>query len=823
MKRVIIIALIIVIIILAALVAIPVFFKQNVLDYAKNALNKQLNAKIEVADLKLSLFREFPKLSLELKGLLITGEESFQNDTLFSAQTLRATTNLKSLFSPSDMQISEILLNKAKIHLIVAESGEANWDLVADGESGETEAKANESDDSFNLQLDKVEIRDAVLQYDDPAAGLEVVLEDIDLDISGEMFGSISQLKTTGSVNNFTLQYGGVNYIDNTTLDLQTLLDVDFDKMLFTIAENELLVNRLPLELSGNFEMPGDTIYIDLGLATKTSDFENFLALVPPVYEDDMKDIKTTGEATISGTIKGFYFDEDYPEVKLRAKVDNGNLRYADMPEEIKNIRASIDVTKPQGVLDKMLIKVSDAHAEVRNNPVDFLLTISDPVSDPYFDATLVGKINLSHLKNALPLDSVNMSGIIDANVMAQGRYSAIEKEEYQNIKSDGAVLLNNFVYQSPELTKEIIIPQGKLDFSPQNINLSQFKMLIGQSDFSLSGTVSGHLAYLFSKGTLKGDLRLDSKHVNLNELLRLQLDEEVVGTEENVALAFDIPPRVNFSLRSDIKTAVINRIPISNITGIIKAENEKLTLDNLDMNLLDGKLKMNGSYQNTPEDQPLFDFGLDISRIDIPTMYRTLSGIRKMMPMAGSSTGKISSDLGIKGRLTPQLELIPSSIDGSGTFSTANLEIVDSPVFNQLSGILKKEKLRNVKVDDFMAHININDGNLLLKPFKTKVIGQEATIEGSLNVENLIDMRLDFMVERNVFGPDIQKVLAVIPGNEKITVLPAGVNITGPVGEPKVSPDLSKTTKAIADATKGELKDSLDKLGKGILKMFEK
>ncbi len=824
MKKIITIVLIVVVVIVAALVAIPVFFKQDILDYAKTTLNKQLNAKVEVADLKLSLFREFPKLSLELRELSVTGgKDQFANDTLFSAAVLRTAVNVKTLFNPSDMQISEIVLDKAHIHLIAAEDGTANWELGSDQEVATSEDA--ESANDFRLQLDKIEIRDAVLKYDDIATNMYVLLDDIDFDISGEMYGTVSQLNTDGSVGNFSLDYDGTKYIANTTLGLKTLLNADFDKMAFTIAENELLINRLPLELSGIVAMPNDSVQIDLELTTKNSDFENFLALVPPVYEEYLKDIKTTGTATIKGVVKGYYFEEDYPAINLQAKVADGNFQYSEMPEDIKNIRALIDIAKPQGDLDKMKIKVSDAHAEIRNNPMDLLLTLSNPVSDPYFDAALVGKVNLSHLKNTLPMDSVDMSGVIDANIMAQGRFSAIEKEEYQKIKSDGAVLLNNFVYKSPTLTKEIVIPEGRLDFSPKKIDLSQFKVLIGQSDFNLSGNVSDYLAYLFSEGTLNGDLQLDSKHADLNELLRLQVSEDEVEpeNEEDAVLAFDIPPRINFKLRSDIKSAVINRIPIRDIKGLIKAENEKLSLENLDMSLLEGKLTMNGSYQNTPENQPLFDFGIDLSKIDIPAMYNTLTGVRKMVPMAGSSTGKISSDLGLKGRLSPQLGLIATSIDGKGTFSTNNLEIVDSPVFNQLSGILKKEKLRNIKVDDFMANINIEDGNLLLKPFTTKVIGQETTVQGSLNTDNMIDMRLDFMVQRDAFGPDIQKVLGVIPGNEKIKVLPAGVNINGPVGEPKVSPDLSKTTKAITDATKDDVKNSLDKLGKGILKMFEK
>jgi len=38
--------------------------------------------------------------------------------------------------------------------------------------------------------------------------------------------------------------------------------------------------------------MPSDSTFFNLAFQTKSSDFENFLALVPPDYEDDLKDIK---------------------------------------------------------------------------------------------------------------------------------------------------------------------------------------------------------------------------------------------------------------------------------------------------------------------------------------------------------------------------------------------------------------------------------------------------------------------------------------------------------------------------------------------------
>ncbi|MCY1722389.1 AsmA family protein [Prolixibacteraceae bacterium Z1-6] len=836
MKKIIVIILVILVILIGALLAIPIFFKQNLIDVAKNTMNQQLNAEVEFADLKISLFRNFPQATVEFKDVLIKGKGEFKSDTLLNVALVRTKMDLSSLFKKSEMSIEEIILEKPIVNLLVAESGNVNWDVAPAEEPKPAAVKSSGSEtDEFQLQLEKIEIKNARLKYNDKEAQMKMEFSDVNFDVSGSMYGNSTQLKTDGSVEDFSLTYGNVNYISKTRLGVHTMLNVDFDQLKFTITENELLINRLPLELSGSIEMPGDTIGIDLQLKTKESDFENFLALVPPVYESYLKDIVTTGSASISGGVSGFYFGDNYPVIDLKMLVADGNFQYADLPEKIKNITADVSVTKPQGDFDLTQIKVNEAHAEIRNNPVDLTLKVLNPVSDPYFDGVFIGKINLSHLKDALPIDSVDISGVIDANLFAKGNYSDVEAEAYDKIKSDGIVLLDNFIYESPDLTQKIIVPKGQLDFSPESINLRAFNMNIGRSDFRLTGKVSNYLNYFLKDGVLKGNLQLNSQMVNLNELLRLQVekDEEIAAssaaqntategeTVEEAVLAFDVPDHVDITFNSDIKMAVFDRLPITNIKGSIRAVNKKLLLDNMNMNMLDGELKMNGSYQNTPNNQPLFDLGFDISSFDIPLMYQTLSGVRSIMPVASNSTGQLSSTLGMKGRLSPQFKLIPSTANGTGMLNTKNLELKDSPIFNQLGGILKKEKLRNVKVDDFKANFTVQDGNLVLKPFTTRVIGQETQITGSLSAESLLDMRFDFNVERELFGSDIQKILSVIPGNQNISMLPAGVLIKGPVGGPKVSMDLSATQKAVTEATKDDLKKTIDKLGQGLKKLF--
>jgi hypothetical protein len=824
-----------VVLLIAALAAIPLFFKGTLMEKTKTTINKNVNAEVEFADLKISLLRNFPKLSLELTDVTVTGSGEFQSDTLMVIPSMQATTPLGNLIGGGQIGIEEIILTSPQLNLMVNDSGNANWDIAKEtGKTAEPQTEAS----GMELQLEKIEIRDADFTYNDKELQMLLSLNDIDFDVSGKMYGTATELLVEGTVASFLLNYGGADYIKNTSLETRTLLNVDYEVMDIEIKENELLVNRLPLEVLGLIQMPNDSMFFDLQLKTKESGFDNFLALIPPGYESYLEGIETSGTATISGEANGFFIGENYPAFKLDMLVENGNLQYADLPEEIKQISANVAVSKSQGELNLTEVTIENAHAEVKNNPLDFSLVMNNLIADPFFDGSLKGKINFGDLKNALPIDSVNISGLMDADVKVSGNYSAIENENYTNIHSAGTVFLSDFVYASTDLTQQILIPGGKLEFSPRDVTLSEFLLNVGQSDFNLRGSVSNYLGYYFTDGTLTGNLSLNSSLVNLNELLRLQVVNEMPQeqpeetnsgeevTEIRDTLAFSIPENIDFTFRSEIQRVVYDRLPITNVNGLITARNGELVLDGLNMDLLNGTLQLTGSYKNTPENQPYFDFGLNADGFDIPEAYKTLTGFRKMVPVAGQSEGEINTDLKVSGRLSPAFKLIAPTIDGQGAFSTENLRIVNSPVFNQLKGILKAEKLNNVAVQDFRASINIVDGGIQIDPFTTQIAGQETTVSGSINTQNLVDMRLDFQVEREAFGPDIQSILNVLPGEERIQLIPASVLVQGPVGEAQVKINLDEARKKITEevkkSTKDDLQKSLDKLGKGLRDLFK-
>src|SRR5690554_6591058 len=98
MKKALIITGIIVAVLILALALLPVILKKPLLEKAKTAINQNVDADVEFADLNLSFFRSFPKINLELVPVSVTGRGAFSNDTLLLVPSLRTKTALGQLF-----------------------------------------------------------------------------------------------------------------------------------------------------------------------------------------------------------------------------------------------------------------------------------------------------------------------------------------------------------------------------------------------------------------------------------------------------------------------------------------------------------------------------------------------------------------------------------------------------------------------------------------------------------------------------------------------------------------------------------------------------
>jgi hypothetical protein len=836
MKRKILIIVAIVVLIFGVLIALPFFYKDKLLTVVKNTLNNQVNARIDFADFNLSVFRHFPKVTLRLQGLRVTGNDEFAQDTIFSAGSVSTTISLGELLNSRELELTSLVVENPRILLISDKAGKVNWN-IAKPSSGTAVVPSEASSGTFKMKLNDIQVENLNLRYCDEAMPMNVWVKNTNLSSSGKVAGSMTDFKMEARAGEFIFEYDSVQYISKTSLKAETLLKADMDKMKFGFDQGKLWINHLPLQIEGWFAMPDDSMRFDLSFHSEKSDFATILALVPADFQKYLSKADIKGSADFKGSVKGVYADEIYPAIDVRLVASDASFKYQDLPESIQDIQISAQITKPEGELNLLKVNVDRAHASVRNNPVDLQLQLSDLMTDPNISGAFSGTIDFASLKQALPLDSLDLTGILKVNLQLAGRMSSIEKKQYEKFQSNGEASLLNFKIVSNQLTRPVEVKNAQVKMNTSQIEVQRFSGTIGQSDFSIQGKVGNYLAYLFRNDVLTGNFNLTSGFLNLTELSNLQrpakpskdmssAEKQIAQAKPDSVVAFQVPDKLDMSFQSQVQRALYDRMPISNIQGLVRLKNRSLNLTGLTMNMLDGTVAMNGSYTSNATNNPLFDFKFDMRAIDLPTAYQSLTTFQRYAPISSYSQGKVSMQFSLSGVMNQSMEIVPVSLNGDGLLNTQNLMIAGSPVFDQIRGMIKKEKLKNIKIDDFTAKFQFENGALKLNPFSTRVADQQATVSGSLSADLKMNLKLDFLVNRDDLGTDINKGLSLLPGSENIKMVEASVILNGPISKPEVSLDLSKARAQIEEevkkASKEQIKNSVKKIGDELKKLFK-
>lgn len=83
---------------LVLLFASTYFFRDKIVAMVKTEINNNINAKVDFKKVNISFFRHFPKVSIGLDELQVTGTDYFAADTLLYAKRLDATVDIMSFF-----------------------------------------------------------------------------------------------------------------------------------------------------------------------------------------------------------------------------------------------------------------------------------------------------------------------------------------------------------------------------------------------------------------------------------------------------------------------------------------------------------------------------------------------------------------------------------------------------------------------------------------------------------------------------------------------------------------------------------------------------
>lgn len=805
MKRFLKITATVVAVVLVVAIVTPLLLRGKIGDIVKREANAMLAARLDFEKLDISLLRNFPNASLNLKGLTLVGTDRFEGDTIVAARRITVVVNLMSLVGDEGFEVRKIILASPALHAHKLADGAVNWDVMKPSGEADTTAAEESAPSSFRLSVRDFRLTDAVIRYEDDSTGMELRTAPLSLRLSGDMSAESTQLDLDLLAGGVDFTQGGVPLLHDAELALDAEIDADLAEGRFTFSRNTLRLNAIEMRLDGWVQQVGDALAMDVSAGCSEVRFKDLLSLIPAFYKHEFRSLAASGELSMELWARGQMHGAQLPAFELKTEVHNGSFQYSSLPKAVTDINIAAKVSNAGGELDKTEVEISEFGLKMAGNSLSATGYATNLMSDPTFRATLSGRVDLGAIREVYPLEKgIDLAGRIAASMKLSGRMSDVESGRYERISASGSLVVEQLGLHVPQLP-EVFIRRAAATISPQAMTLGEFGVKVGGSDLSATGQLTGYLGYLMRGEQLAGRLYVKSDLLDLNEIraaVPADAEAESADAEKPAeeaaaapAQAIVVPKNLNLSLNAELKKVLFEKMVITDIAGEMSVAGGTLSLDRLGLQLFDGKASASGRYSTAADPaHPTLSLAASIAKASFPRTFEEIEAVRQLAPIFEKASGDYSLSIDMRTTLDAAMSPDLMSLTAQGEISSENVSVEGVEVFDKLADLLKNDKLRRIEARDLKIRFSIKDGRVTTEPFDLKMGDVNVNMSGTTGLDRTIDYTAKVTLPAGVGG-----VLGAV-----------NVGIGGTFTSPKITLGVQETVEQVVSNVVSEQIDNL-------------
>ena len=322
---------------------------------------------------------------------------------------------------------------------------------------------------------------------------------------------------------------------------------------------------------------------------------------------------------------------------------------------------------------------------------------------------------------------------------------------------------------------EKILIPAIDFTYTNRDCQIEQSKIVIGNSDFALTGELKNIGRWMRNKAVLEGELTFESEKTDVDELLAMLSAEEgseeeapadeaiehpmmqassgtplrLSGEEANEATEpFLVPTNVDLALNTRIKEAHVMNQVARNLGGKVYIKDGILVIEEMGFICNAAKLQLTAMYRTPRRNHIYVGFDYHMIDINIQELIGMIPQLDSMMPMLRSFRGEAEFHLAAETYTNAQYELKPSTLRGAASIFGKDLVVLDNETFSKISKLLLFSKKTENKVDSISAEMTIYKKEIDVYPFCVSMDNYMVALGGRHNLD------MSFNYDVNVLSP---------------------------------------------------------------------
>ncbi|MBK8289829.1 MAG: hypothetical protein IPK96_01650 [Flammeovirgaceae bacterium] len=706
------------VLVVAAAFILPIVFKDDIKAAIDKEIAKNINADVlfDVDKFDLTIFKNFPNITAEVKDLGVFNRAPFEGVPLFIVDEVDVEINLKDILFGDQLRVKGISLIRPQITIKVLKDGRANYDITFP--STDSVTVTSEDVGSFSFGIDHWQIIDGLLIYDDQSLPFFTSLRGLNHSGNGDFNEKEFDLTTHSMIDSFTVAYDGVEYLTNKQAQIDAIIGIGENYTRYTFKDNTTKINDFAMSAEGWFKMNENNYDMDLAFKSPENSFKSLLSLVPGIYTKDFGNIETKGDLSFTGFAKGIYSDTQMPAFNMALTVNDAMFKYPDLPTAISNITMDLLIDNKTGILENTVVDLKKLHLDFGSNPVEARLLIEN-LKDYRMNGSLKASLNLSELSQMFPMEGLEMKGQFTINASAKGVYDSLKKIipaiDASMALSKGFIKSSEFPLPLEDLHFSTSINNTSGNMAETMISIKDFGMLMDGEKFTADLKLQNLNDYTWD-AKVNGGLDLEK----ITKIFPL----------EGMTLAGKVKANIQTKGKySDLEASRYDRLPTS---GNASLKDFKYNASDLPYSVTMSQAEATFD----PQKIELKNTTGTIGKSD----FALTGAINNYIGYLFGSNETIRGNLTFNSTFLDLNEFMTETEETTTTTDSVSLGVLEVPqnINFLLHANVKTTKLMDYTITNALGDVIVKDGIANLSGIRFNMLGGSFTINGTYNTQNL-------------------------------------------------------------------------------------
>jgi hypothetical protein len=656
-------------------------------------INKNLLAPVTVQKMDISIFEEFPLISLQLKG--VTGmalppqQDMEIEEELFDMESLSLSFNIIDIYYGKYI-IKKITIEGGEFNLVQYDKIQNNYIFWKTSKSQDTAKK------TLSFRLSDIKAKNTFIRYRQPYRNLDVQILCKNIKASGELFSGGQKFNIKGNYKARLFETDSIVWVKEREGELDIYFAHDVKKGAVYLNNSSISMNTVAFKIEGNVFYNDKIHTLDLFLEGKKNNLENILSLLPLKYSKVLNDYKSVGSVDFSFRLNGDYSQTLQANIKF--SYQNGTVTNSKTNIKAEDIFIDGEFTNGENrCLETSELICGKLSAKIEEGTVDGTLAVKN-FAFPYVNFNGNIESELSTLAKFSGLsDKWDMRGKITAQLLYRGGTS---EEEFKSAAVSGIIRGENIFVSKQNNTAYKFYADSIISNLDNNITAYIYNCFYNEDRASfVKISIENFFPFLFKKGELNAKINAENIYWN-----------KVNATSVNTDLFY---------------------------------HNSILRLNNFYADVFNGNIKANAvisEYSGYLQAA----VNANVENIDIAKCFAAFDNFNQQTLTDKNISGVLKSDFGTGFIYNYDSGIDVESILFDGTINIRNGNLKNLECLRSVARFTGENDLRNIHFSEMSNTLNIKDGVITIPLMQIKSDVSDFNFQGTHTFDNYADYRIN-------------------------------------------------------------------------------